>query len=150
MINATGPEALRVPLRGPFGSPAQHTRDYNRVILISGGIGATPFTSICKDWYHRKTYTTFSDTQISKNQGYLDVNFRKNEFLSRFNVAVEKLYNFEENGTPMDPALKVENAKTLASRLSLSLQRSFEAVSSTKSEAGDVNIAVATEDDFYP
>lgn len=44
---------LEVHIRGPFGAPAQHVRGYQRVVLISGGVGATPFCSICKDLYGR-------------------------------------------------------------------------------------------------
>lgn len=46
---------LQVHIRGPFGAPAQHVRGYQRVVLISGGVGSTPFCSICKDLYWRIT-----------------------------------------------------------------------------------------------
>lgn len=47
---------LKVLIRGPFGAPAQHVWGYQRVVLISGGVGATPFASICKDlFYHIST-----------------------------------------------------------------------------------------------
>lgn len=38
-----------VQLRGPHGAPAQHVGNYEHVVLISGGIGSTPFCSIIKD-----------------------------------------------------------------------------------------------------
>nr|AAZ73480.1 respiratory burst oxidase-like protein [Chondrus crispus] len=47
-------DSLQVNIRGPYGAPAQHVGLYERVVLISGGIGSTPFTSICKDLHHRK------------------------------------------------------------------------------------------------
>lgn len=44
---------LELFVRGPFGAPAQAVDKYSRVFLISGGIGATPFMSICKQLNHR-------------------------------------------------------------------------------------------------
>lgn len=43
---------LELFVRGPFGAPTQHVGKYSRIILISGGIGATPFVSICKQLNH--------------------------------------------------------------------------------------------------
>lgn len=43
---------LQIRMRGPFGAPAQHVGGYERVVLISGGVGATPFLSICKELYN--------------------------------------------------------------------------------------------------
>ncbi len=42
------PRNIPVFMRGPFGAPAQHVGQYEHVILISGGVGGTPFTSITK------------------------------------------------------------------------------------------------------
>lgn len=47
-------DSIRVNVRGPYGAPAQHVGLYEKVVLISGGIGSTPFASICKDLHHRK------------------------------------------------------------------------------------------------
>lgn len=43
---------IGVYIRGPFGAPAQHVGQYEHVILVSGGVGATPFTSITKYAHH--------------------------------------------------------------------------------------------------
>lgn len=43
---------LTVRVRGPYGAPCQHVRGYDRVVLISGGIGATPFSAVCKELHH--------------------------------------------------------------------------------------------------
>lgn len=49
-------DSLLVQVRGPFGAPCQHASStYDRVVLISGGIGATPFSSICKYLQHLQT-----------------------------------------------------------------------------------------------
>lgn len=50
-VSKTETRPLEVWVRGPFGAPAQHVDGYERVILISGGIGATPFASVCKHVY---------------------------------------------------------------------------------------------------
>lgn len=39
-------QTIDVKCRGPYGAPAQHVSNYNSVILISGGVGATPFCSV--------------------------------------------------------------------------------------------------------
>ncbi|KAI0565293.1 Ferredoxin-NADP reductase (FNR) [Gracilaria domingensis] len=41
-------EDVHIHLRGPYGAPAQHVNQYEHVVCISGGIGATPFSSIVK------------------------------------------------------------------------------------------------------
>jgi hypothetical protein len=43
---------LEVRCRGPYGTPAQHHGQYDRVVLISGGVGSTPFLSIAKHVDH--------------------------------------------------------------------------------------------------
>eukprot|EP00178_Gracilaria_changii_P023357 TRINITY_DN70755_c0_g1_i1.p1 TRINITY_DN70755_c0_g1~~TRINITY_DN70755_c0_g1_i1.p1 ORF type:complete len:953 (+),score=210.01 TRINITY_DN70755_c0_g1_i1:139-2859(+) len=43
---------IAVRVRGPYGAPCQHVRGYDRVVLISGGIGATPFSAVCKELHH--------------------------------------------------------------------------------------------------
>lgn len=50
-INGETTDPIKVLVRGPFGAPAQHTDGYDRIVLISGGIGATPFVSVCKHVY---------------------------------------------------------------------------------------------------
>jgi predicted ferric reductase len=40
---------LRCRIRGPYGAPAQHTGQFRKVVLISGGVGGTPFLSVVKD-----------------------------------------------------------------------------------------------------
>lgn len=41
-------ETMEVHVRGPYGAPAQHVGQFDSVVLISGGIGSTPFCSIIK------------------------------------------------------------------------------------------------------
>lgn len=42
-------EGLRIQFRGPYGAPAQHVGQFRSIVLISAGIGGTPFLSIVKD-----------------------------------------------------------------------------------------------------
>jgi NAD(P)H-flavin reductase len=41
-------EDVEVHVRGPFGAPAQHVNQFDHLVLIGGGVGATPFCSIVK------------------------------------------------------------------------------------------------------
>lgn len=43
---------LQILVRGPFGAPAQHIGGYERIVLVSGGVGSTPFSSICRELHH--------------------------------------------------------------------------------------------------
>lgn len=47
-IRANGRD-IEVHIRGPFGAATQHVGQFDRVILIGGGVGATPFCSVTKD-----------------------------------------------------------------------------------------------------
>ncbi len=76
----TGPEYLDIHVRGPYGAPAQHVGQYEHVVLISGGVGATPFASITKYVHHwimnytnrgmdtsGSVYTAFTHNRSAKN-----------------------------------------------------------------------------------
>lgn len=39
---------IEVHISGPFGAPAQHIDQFDRLVLIGGGVGATPFCSVVK------------------------------------------------------------------------------------------------------
>lgn len=43
---------LHIHVRGPYGAPAQHVGQYEHIVLVSGGVGATPFCSIAKYAHH--------------------------------------------------------------------------------------------------
>lgn len=45
-------DGIMVHVRGPYGAPAQHVGQYEHVVLISGGVGATPFCAITKYAHH--------------------------------------------------------------------------------------------------
>jgi predicted ferric reductase len=39
---------IAIHIRGPYGAPAQHVDQFEHLILIGGGVGATPFCSVFK------------------------------------------------------------------------------------------------------
>jgi len=41
-----------IHVRGPYGSPAQHVGQFEHVLCIGGGVGATPFASVVKAAHH--------------------------------------------------------------------------------------------------
>eukprot|EP00871_Galdieria_phlegrea_P004148 jgi/Galph1/4734/GphlegSOOS_G3341.1 len=41
-----------VNIRGPFGAPTEHVADFSKVVLIGTGIGATPFSSVIREYLH--------------------------------------------------------------------------------------------------
>ncbi|KAI3772424.1 hypothetical protein L6452_03610 [Arctium lappa] len=55
----------KIYIKGPYGAPAQHYKEYNVLLLIGLGIGATPFISILNDLLHHLKKTKSGD--VSKN-----------------------------------------------------------------------------------
>lgn len=53
-----GGQDIEVHIRGPYGAPAQHVGQFDRVIVVGGGVGATPFCSVVKDAYNWMTNWT--------------------------------------------------------------------------------------------
>lgn len=51
-VDGVNTRKLKILVRGPFGAPAQHVGGYERIVLISGGVGSTPFSSICRELHH--------------------------------------------------------------------------------------------------
>ncbi|KAI0559304.1 respiratory burst oxidase-like protein [Gracilaria domingensis] len=51
-LNGEELDTISVLVRGPYGAPCQHVQGYERVVLISGGIGSTPFSAVCKELHH--------------------------------------------------------------------------------------------------
>lgn len=60
-------DPLEIRVRGPFGAPAQHVECYDRVVLISGGIGATPFVSVCKHIFNLNESKTSQTRKCVQN-----------------------------------------------------------------------------------
>ena len=58
-------DRIAVDLRGPYGAPAQHVGQYEHVVLISGGVGATPMASIVKHVHYWITNFTIRGSKMS-------------------------------------------------------------------------------------
>lgn len=41
-----------VNVRGPFGAPTEQVKDFSKVILVGTGIGATPFSSVIREYLY--------------------------------------------------------------------------------------------------
>ncbi|KAK9715619.1 hypothetical protein RND81_06G177500 [Saponaria officinalis] len=62
-IRPRGLPRLRVD--GPYGAPAQDYQNYDVLLLVGLGIGATPFISILKDLLNNARAATDSNTELS-------------------------------------------------------------------------------------
>lgn len=86
-------QPLKVVVRGPFGAPTQHVQSYERVVLVSGGVGATPFAAICKDLHHKNVTGTSAEHSTTAQYDY------DTEALTRYNervgVAISNLYGVD-------------------------------------------------------
>lgn len=71
-INGDTNNSIEVLVRGPFGAPAQHADGYDRIVLISGGIGATPFVSVCKHVYFQMKSRRMGATLLGYAKDYDD------------------------------------------------------------------------------
>nr|QKG86323.1 NAD(P)H oxidase NOX4 [Asparagopsis taxiformis] len=93
-------EPLMVQIRGPFGAPAQHVKGYDRVVLISGGVGSTPFAAISK---HLQHLNKVENQTVQKNK-------RKHfnglyEIEQRIRRTISSLYDVNidvDDSTPVD------------------------------------------------
>ncbi|CAN8077150.1 unnamed protein product [Agarophyton chilense] len=57
-------DSFEVKIRGPYGAPAQHVGQYEKILLISGGVGATPFCSVTKEINEEISRNFFQKTRM--------------------------------------------------------------------------------------
>lgn len=109
-------EPLTVRVRGPYGAPAQHTKSYKRVVLISGGIGATPFAAISKHLHHRASRhaETHGPRKVEVNDHGMDDRLKY-----RVSKTIGNLYDLEADGKPLAAALKEQRAKHVSDTLKM-------------------------------
>lgn len=105
-----------VLVRGPYGAPAQHVGQYEHVVLISGGVGATPFASITKYAHH----WILNYTQRGMQTG------------TSVSAAFTRNQSTRNNSVPGTPTLAKQNAnqssdvsRTLSWRASGNFQRGY-------------------------
>eukprot|EP00171_Calliarthron_tuberculosum_P019354 IDg19354t1 len=110
-------EQLQVRVRGPFGAPSQHINSYKRIVLISGGIGATPFTAVAKHLHHlSKPFESLNSCPglaLSRDVA------RESQLQYRISKTVGKLYDLSFNEKPVVEVLKQQRAKYIAETLTL-------------------------------
>lgn len=114
-------EPIAVRVRGPFGAPAQHTGSYKRVVLISGGIGATPFAAISKHLHHRAAKDIDSHFPRKHTEAY-DEEYQGagNKLRYRVSKAIGNMYDLSADGKPLASVLKEQRAKYVSDTLKLS------------------------------
>ena len=137
-LNEEITEPLEVRVRGPFGAPCQHVDGYQKVVLISGGIGATPFSAVCKDLHHLQQKECPSPQQCGGeyhlDQGHRTVDQRIHKAISDlYDVDIEKLSHIDEN--------EQEKGRYVADliRLSTFNRRSADTSSSSASQSNDAD-----------
>ncbi len=112
-------DPLAARIRGPFGSPSQHFELFNHVVLVSGGIGATPFASVSKhlNYVNRAHHKTKEDHASHKEVPMYDGDGE------RFNQYVEdtvsKLFKLGIHSSLTDNAVRHENARRITNTLVL-------------------------------
>lgn len=114
-INDSTMPNLHIRIRGPFGAPSEKFNSFKKIILISGGIGATPFAAIAKEIsMSRKCRGCTETNQHQEDSGFF---CEDDKVLERINLAVEQLYDFRVGGEgkPTDPAIKELYVKHLSS-----------------------------------
>eukprot|EP00698_Gefionella_okellyi_P022515 TRINITY_DN747_c0_g1_i1.p1 TRINITY_DN747_c0_g1~~TRINITY_DN747_c0_g1_i1.p1 ORF type:complete len:808 (-),score=69.39 TRINITY_DN747_c0_g1_i1:455-2878(-) len=60
--------SLLIALRGPFGSPTEHSYQFEHVTFVAAGIGATPFVSVLRDvaFHMQSSVDTASERFVSE------------------------------------------------------------------------------------
>ncbi|KAI0559286.1 NADPH oxidase respiratory burst oxidase [Gracilaria domingensis] len=93
-INGEELEPISVLVRGPYGAPCQHVQGYERVVLISGGIGSTPFSAVCKELHHLNSEAAVWEPEPQKalQTGY-EAGVEMKQVEKRMYKAIRKLYN---------------------------------------------------------
>lgn len=88
-VLVTAPLSIRI--RGPFGAPAQHVDIYKPVFLICGSIGATYFSSICKQ-VHAIVVLFGGTVQENAVSGDLASTNETADIEERIEAAISKIY----------------------------------------------------------
>nr|QKI80118.1 NAD(P)H oxidase [Asparagopsis taxiformis] len=108
-------EPLKVQIRGPFGAPAQHVSGYCRVVLISGGVGSTPFAAICKHLHHlnkSENHSKALESQVSSK--------RQSQVQWRIRDAISILFDVSLDDSRNDEAANQQRRQQLADMLNMS------------------------------
>ena len=131
-------QGLLVKIRGPYGAPAQHTGAYKHVVLVSGGIGATPFASIAKELHHNSITNVPEHARLAKQQGETATKFINRGLPSQVRVSVDYLYGYstEDEREKSAEQVKLDEAKKRADSLKLD---SFHSIASDAWETSNLS-----------
>lgn len=111
---------LAINVRGPFGAPAQHVGTFERVVLISGGIGSTPFASIAKHIHHYSTVQDLpADNFVRRNSGRSILTETDNGN-TNISASIGKIFGIEMEEADHDKAVDQVHAEQLTNVLNMS------------------------------
>ena len=132
-------QGLLVKIRGPYGAPAQHTGSYKHVVLVSGGIGATPFVSIAKELHHRSIFDVSEHAKLAREQSESATRFVNEDLLGKLRTSIDYLYGYGSDVSVEDSMeqFNLSEAKKRAQSLQLDSFGSMKRVLET-SNASDV------------
>lgn len=127
---------LKVVLRGPFGAPSQHVEAYKRVVLISGGVGATPFASICKSLHFKNVQDDLSGydtTQENPDAGSGEIS----KYDERVRVAISNLFDVDTYNAFSFSAEDEQKSVHITNMLNLTGNRGSEDFASENARSSD-------------
>ena len=126
---------LVVKIRGPYGAPVQHTAAYNKVVLIGGGIGATPFVSIAKELHHDSVANVRENASVPEEEcEEAAADLVGEELANQLRVSIEHIYGYGRENENEEPVQEVKEDAVKQRADSLTLE-SFESKPSDACEA---------------
>lgn len=106
-------ELCQVHVRGPFGAPAQHTGQYEHVVLIGGGVGATPFCSIAKNVHNVILQHTERGFAVNKGNEFVSAAFARTVTQAHEGIELDLS---EDEGDDRDPRSRGGMSRNASSR----------------------------------
>lgn len=116
-VDGVSTRKLKILVRGPFGAPAQHVGGYERIVLISGGVGSTPFSSICRELHHYINQQQAPDLH-SDAPPSMDVSPMTEKLEEKLNLTVNRKFSVRY-GDPIVPTNDESTRDHLRSELLL-------------------------------
>lgn len=105
-------DPLDLSIRGPFGAPAQGFNAYKRVVMISGGIGATPFAAVCKHLQRRSLDESLHASHTThRKQNLAEDWFEDSVVFRRMSLSICQEYQLPFDLSCIHQALKQLKAK---------------------------------------
>lgn len=114
-------DPLHVKIRGPYGAPAQHTGSYRHVVLISGGIGSTPFAAVAKDIHYRGSTNIPLHACAEKTADERATSFDDRQLPNMVRTTIDYMYGCRKTSSVTEESHEVEDddAQSIADSLKL-------------------------------